>query len=161
LKSGPECGGFKKYLPTIILLDVIAVLIAVTYFSGNWVHKNVPQVTVFDAILLIVVGLAAGFLGGIIGTGGCSVMLPILHFWLRYPVPIAIGTTLFAVIFTTISGAFGHLIRKNLDRSAAFWIGGLGTLGVIVGSWLFTLLVSTVSVLNFILGVVFLWPSSE
>lgn len=159
MKGGSEGGEFRKYLPTVVLLTFVAVLIAITYFSGNWVQKNMPQVTVLDAILLIVVGLAAGLLGGIIGTGGCSVMLPVLHFWLGYPAPIAIGTTLFAVIFTTISGAYGHLVRRNLDRSAALWIWGLGTLGVIVGSWLFTLLVKSVSILNLILGLAFLWPS--
>jgi len=154
-----KSGFLKSYLPTIILLAVIALLMTTTYFSGNWVQKNVPQITAFNALLLIVVGLAAGLLGGLIGTGGCSVMLPILHFWLGYPAPFAIGTTLFAVIFTTLSGAYGHLVRRNLDRSAALWIGGLGTLGVLVGSWLFTLLVEHVNVLNLILGVVFLWPS--
>ncbi|MEM1558696.1 MAG: sulfite exporter TauE/SafE family protein [Candidatus Bathyarchaeia archaeon] len=36
---------------------------------------------------------------------------------------------------------------------------GLGTLGVLVGSWLFTILVEYVSILNLILGIVFLWTS--
>jgi hypothetical protein len=152
-------GFLKKYLPTIVLLSAIVIFMVVTFLSGNWVQKGAPQITLFDGILLIFVGLAAGLLGGLIGTGGCSVMLPILHFWLGYPAPLAIGTTLFAVIFTTLSGAYGHLVRKNLDRSAALWIGGVGTLGVLVGSWLFTILVEHVSVLNLILGVVFLWPS--
>jgi uncharacterized membrane protein YfcA len=78
---------------------------------------------------------------------------------MRYSAPLSIGTTLFAVIFTTISGAYGHLIRKNLDKKAAIWVGGLGTLGVIFGSWLFTLLVKHVSLLNLILGLAFVWPS--
>ncbi|MEM2961505.1 MAG: sulfite exporter TauE/SafE family protein [Candidatus Bathyarchaeia archaeon] len=86
-------------------------------------------------------------------------MLPILHFWMGYPAPLSIGTTLFAVIFTTISGAYGHLIRKNLDKNAAMWVGGLGTSGVILGSWLFTILVKHVSLLNLILGLAFIWPS--
>jgi len=72
---------------------------------------------------LTITGFAAGLLGGLIGTGGCSIILPTLHFWLGYPAPLVIGTTLFAVIFTTLSGAYGHLIRKNLDKNAALWIG--------------------------------------
>jgi uncharacterized membrane protein YfcA len=152
-------GSFRTYLSTIILLIIIAGLMTGTYMTGSWVKEGSPQITLFDGVLLIIVGLAAGMLGGLIGTGGCSVMLPILHFWLGYPAPLAIGTTLFAVIFTTLSGAYGHLVRKNLDKSVALWIGGLGTLGVLVGSWLFTMLVEHVSILNLILGVVFLWPS--
>lgn len=152
-------GFLKKYLPTVVLLLIIVVFIIWTFLTGNWVQTGVPQVSLFDAAILIFVGLIAGWLGGLIGTGGCSVMLPILHFWLGYPAPYAIGTTLFAVIFTTLSGAYGHLIRRNLDRRAALWIGGVGTLGVIVGSWLFTILVEHVGILSLILGVVFLWPA--
>lgn len=39
-------------------------------------------------------------------------MLPVLHFWLGFPAPIAVGTTLFAVIFTAISGGYGHFKQK-------------------------------------------------
>jgi len=152
-------GRLKNYLPTVALLIIIVGLMVIAFLSGSWVGRGAPQVTVLDGFLLTIVGFAAGLLGGLIGTGGCSVMLPILHFWMRYSAPLSIGTTLFAVIFTTISGAYGHLIRKNLDKKAAIWVGGLGTLGVIFGSWLFTLLVKHVSLLNLILGLAFVWPS--
>ena len=152
-------GFVKKYLPTIVLLSAIIAIMAAAFSTGNWTQGGSPQITFVDGILLVVVGVAAGLLGGLIGTGGCSVMLPILHFWLKYSAPLAIGTTLFAVIFTTLSGAYGHLVRKNLDKSAALWIGGAGTLGVLVGSWIFTILVKYVNLLNLTLGLAFLWPS--
>jgi len=110
-------------------------------------------------VALPAVGGAAGFLGGIIGTGGCSVMLPALHFWLGFDAPTAIGTTLFAVIFTAISGAWGHLRRGNLDPRAALWLGGSGIAGVALGSWLFLLLLPRAKLLNLVLGLAFLWPA--
>ena len=64
-------------------------------------------------------------------------MLPVIHFWMNYPAPIAVGTTLFAVIFTAVSGGYGHLIRRNLDVRATLWLGGIGVLGVLLGSWIF------------------------
>ncbi|MGC8850137.1 MAG: sulfite exporter TauE/SafE family protein [Candidatus Bathyarchaeia archaeon] len=149
----------RNYIPTLVLLLIIVGLMVIVHISGSWAGKGAPQVTILDGFLLTVVGFAAGLLGGLIGTGGCSVMLPILHFWMNYSAPLSIGTTLFAVIFTTVSGAYGHLIRKNLDKNAAIWVGGLGTLGVVLGSWLFTLLVKHVSLLNLILGLAFVWPS--
>jgi len=115
--------------------------------------------TPLTGILLVVVGFAAGLLGGLIGTGGCSVMLPIIHFWVGFEAPIAVGTTLFAVIFTAISGAWGHLVRHNLDVRATLYMGGAGILGVIFGSWLFTLIAPHSKTLGLILGVVFLWPA--
>jgi len=72
---------------------------------------------------------------------------------------LAVGTVLFAVIFTTISGGYGHLLHRNLDVRAAAWLGGAGILGVILGSWLFTLLASHAKLLGLILGLIFLWPA--
>ena len=117
--------------------------------------------TVITGIILVIVGFAAGLLGGLIGTGGCSVMLPIIHFWMGFDAPIAVGTTLFAVIFTAISGAWGHLVKRNLDVRATLWLGGFGILGVILGSWLFTLLVGQTRLLGLILGLIFLWPATR
>jgi len=90
--------------PTLVLLLII-VAIALWYFlSGLATHAaaGVPVINVVAGVVLLVVGFVAGLLGGLIGTGGCSVMLPVIHFWMSYPAPIAVGTTLFAVIFTAI-----------------------------------------------------------
>ncbi|MDK2463278.1 MAG: sulfite exporter TauE/SafE family protein [Candidatus Korarchaeota archaeon] len=111
-------------------------------------------------VLALLVGLAAGTLGGLIGTGGCSVMLPILHFYMDLSSPLAVGTTLFAVIFTTLSGAYGHLKIRNLDAKATAVMGGVGTLGVLLGSYLFTKITrSQIALLDLILGLVFILPS--
>ena len=111
-------------------------------------------------IVALVVGVLAGALGGLIGTGGCSVMLPILDFYLGMPATLAIGTTLFAVIFTTLSGAYGHLKIRNLDLKTTAIMGGAGTVGVLLGSYIFTGIAKTrLSLLNLILGSVFLLPS--
>ena len=111
---------------------------------------------------LIAVGILAGLLGGLIGTGGCSVMLPILHFGFGVGTPAAIGTTLFAVIFTAASGAWGHLAKRNLDARAAFWLGGGGLLGVLLGSWVFSYAAKAhLPVLDLVLGVLFLWPATR
>jgi len=68
-------------------------------------------------ILLSITGLIAGTLGGLLGIGGCVIMLPALVFVFRYPLPIAIGTTVTAVILTATSGAIGHIRLKNVDYS--------------------------------------------
>jgi hypothetical protein len=120
---------------------------------------GVSIMTTGKGTALAIIGFFAGLLGGLIGTGGCSVMLPIIHFWMGYPSPIAVGTTLFAVIFTAISGGYGHLIQRNVDKRTFLWLGGGGILGVLLGSWLFTLLSGQAKLLGLILGLIFLWPA--
>jgi uncharacterized membrane protein YfcA len=159
LMSGKSRGVWLDYLPTAALLLVIGGLAAWHLSSDTATGGIVVPVDLPAIILLAAVGLLAGLLGGLIGTGGCSVMLPVIHFWMGYPAPIAIGTTLFAVIFTAISGAYGHLVRRNVDLRATLWLGGAGILGVILGSWLFVLLAANVALLGLILGLAFLWPA--
>lgn len=116
-------------------------------------------------IFLFAIGIFAGLLGSLIGTGGCALMLPILFFGIYggdiNRLPIAIGTTLVAVIFTTVSGAYGHLRIGNVHKKTALWLGVGGTVGVIVGSLIFSYLVmyNYLSTLEFLLGLVFLWPA--
>lgn len=152
---------FKEQTPTAVLLLIIALMAGWYFLSGltAQVTADVPVVNLITGMVLVVVGFAAGVLGGLIGTGGCSLMLPVIHFWMGYPAPIAVGTTLFAVIFTAISGGYGHLVRRNLDVKAVLWLGGAGILGVILGSWLFTLLTAHSALLGLILGLIFLWPA--
>lgn len=138
-KSTSLLGG---QLPTLVLLLIIAALALWHFLSGTAAPAaaGVPEIGFIRGGVLVLVGFAAGILGGLIGTGGCSVMLPIIHFWMNYPTSVAVGTTLFAVIFTAISGGYGHLVRRNLDVKVVAWLGGAGILGVILGSWLFTLI---------------------
>jgi uncharacterized membrane protein YfcA len=150
---------FSKYKFTILLLLFMVNNTAWVIFVGQPPTGNMPALDAFMIVILAIVGLIAGLLGGWIGTGGCSVMLPVLHFWLGFPAPIAVGTTLFAVIFTAISGGYGHFRQKNVDKRVALWMGGAGIIGVIVGSWLFTYLSDQSTLLGFIIGIVFLWPS--
>lgn len=149
----------SKYKFTIILVIIMLIATTLTFSIGKTPPVGVPIMDAAMIAILAVVGFAAGVLGGWIGTGGCSVMLPVLHFWLGFPAPIAVGTTLFAVIFTAISGGYGHFVQKNVDKRATLWVGIAGIIGVILGSWLFTFLSSKSELLGFIIGLVFLWPS--
>jgi uncharacterized membrane protein YfcA len=149
---------YRTQSVTIVLLAIVAVIVVWAALTGQTAEGQ-PFIGVGQVILLLVVGFAAGLLGGLIGTGGCSVMLPIIHFWMGFPASLAVGTTLFAVIFTAISGAWGHLVRRNLDRRATLWLGGGGVLGVLLGSWIFTLIANQQALLGLVLGLLFLWPA--
>ena len=150
---------WRGQIPTAVLLLIIAATFIWMLAAGIGAAPGVAPLNAAKGVTLTVVGFVAGLVGGLIGTGGCSVMLPVIHFWMGYPASIAVGTVLFAVIFTAISGGYGHLLRRNLDVWAVVWLGGAGIVGVLLGSWLFTLLASHVKLLGLILGLIFLWPA--
>ncbi|MGE5391800.1 MAG: sulfite exporter TauE/SafE family protein [Deltaproteobacteria bacterium] len=112
-----------------------------------------------EVLLLLLIGLLAGTLGGLLGLGGGAIMLPALDFWLGYSSPSAIGTALFAVIFTVVSGAHGHYIRHNTSKEISRDISIGGMIGILVGSYIFTLLLSEIKLLNLCMGIFFLLPA--
>jgi len=76
------------------------------------------------------VGIAAGILSGLFGVGGGIVIVPSLiavygytEFNSPFTVHIAIATSLFTIIFTSISSAFKHSKNKNVLWAAAAVIG--------------------------------------
>lgn len=152
-------GSRRSYMPTFALFVVVVLLLIWSFQTGIALEDDVPPITALNAVLLLLVGFSAGLFGSLIGIGGGTIVLPIIHLWMGYSLPMAIGTTLFSTIFTALSGGYGHLIRQNLDLKATLWIGGAGILGVVLGSWLFTFLAIHVALLKFFLGLTFLLPA--
>lgn len=147
----------KTYGFVIGLLACLVASLAVSLYLHPLSYygiKSVPEV-----LLLLMIGFLAGLLGGLLGLGGGAIMLPALDFWLGYSSPAAIGTALFAVIFTVISGAYGHYIRGNTSREISRDISIGGVIGILVGSYIFTLLLSEIRLLNLCMGIFFLLPA--
>lgn len=119
--------------------------------SGDRVESMLQEMT------LLLTGLAGGIVGGLLGTGGCVIMLPALAFLFGYGLPVAVGTTITAVIVTASSGALGHVRRGNVDYRTAKVIAAFGALGALVGSSIFITLAGNISLLSLALGFAFLY----
>lgn len=64
---------------------------------------------------LIVLGFVVGTASGLLGVGGGFIMTPSLIYLFGIPTTIAIGTSLFQIIFTSGYGAFTHFFKGNVD----------------------------------------------
>lgn len=107
---------------------------------------------------LTITGIAAGILGAILGLGGGIIMLPAIQLLLGFDPIMAVGTSLFAVIFTSFSGALGHFRGGNVRLKSALLVGGGGLLGMLVGSHIFKHYLSgSVETLKLIMGLLFLF----
>lgn len=88
-------------------------------------------------IILFVIGIATGILSGMFGVGGGVIIVPSLiavysfmHFESPYLVHIAIATSLFTIIFTSLSSSHRHFKHGNVNIKAAFIIGTLSIVTV-------------------------------
>lgn len=103
-----------------------------------------------EIIILLSVGILAGFLSGFLGIGGGIVMVPALTFLLKFDMHLSVGSTLLAMVILTSTGALSHLKNKefNLKAWISLVVGGVPS--AYLGSELAALAPS--SYLSFIFG---------
>lgn len=151
----------QKYAFVIILLLLMAAALYWSLQAGLTppAAKGVPVVNTLMIAMLILLGIGAGFFGGLLGLGGGLILLPVLSFSMGFSTTMAVGTTLFAVIFTTISGGYAHMIRGNAHTRSSLLIALGGIIGITLGSGIFTILTTQMKILSLMLGLFFIVPS--
>lgn len=79
-----------------------------------------------DFIGALAIGLTAGIASGVAGIGGGVIMVPGMVFVLSMDQHVAQGTSLFAIIFTAISGTRVNVNNNRVDLRSAVIIGAIG-----------------------------------
>jgi len=75
-------------------------------------------------VKILLIGLVAGCLGGILGVGGGVVMIPLMVDFLKFKQHDAHGTSLVAVVCTGIVGTLTYYIHGTADLLASLLIAG-------------------------------------
>src|SRR3970040_3019570 len=70
---------------------------------------------------LVIAGLTVGFIVGLTGVGGGSLMTPIL-LWFGIPPTTAVGTDLLYAAFTKMGGVYVHHKKKNINWTITGWL---------------------------------------
>ena len=107
-----------------------------------------PVSFLIAAIVLLITGLGVGFASGLLGVGGCFIMIPVqvwaytaLGIPFNTAVAVAFGTNLFVVLPTAASGAYGHTKKDAVWWKAAIFLGVSGAAGAVIGATIATTLV--------------------
>lgn len=77
----------------------------------------------------------AGILSGLLGIGGGVLLVPILLLVMVVPMHIAVGTSMFLVALTSLSGAFQHFTLGNVDLQFGVLLSVGAFVGALVGAW--------------------------
>lgn len=86
-----------------------------------------------DIVAAILIGLAGGMLGGIVGVGGGVLFVPGLVLFLGLSQLDAVATSLLAIVFVGAVGAWRQDVYGNVRRKDALLLGLLSPIGVVVG----------------------------
>ena len=128
--SGSTMGGFSTFIT--MLLGVKFIIKPVMTTKENMTAVD-PKKRMIQSVLC---GTVIGFICGFIGAGGGMMMLLLLTSVLGYELKTAVGTSVFIMTFTALTGSLSH-----------FAIGGLPDLAVLVLCALFTLLFARIAAL--------------
>jgi len=149
---------FKTAIPIIVLAVVFSPLGAYStrYFSKEFLILIFSAFLIFAGSMMlfytpkkkdahsspgkelktgISLGFVAGYLGGLLGVGGGNFIVPALV-WLGFDSKKASATTAFIVIFSSLSGFFGHAAIGNINWRLLLFSSIGSVAGAIAGSWL-------------------------
>ncbi len=104
-----------------------------------------------------ILGLVTGFLSGLLGIGGGSMLVPAMNLAIGVPIHITVATSMFIMIFTSISGTLTHFWLQHIRFDYAAML----ILGIIFGAQIGAHYAAKVSAKNLrrIFGVVLLIAS--
>jgi uncharacterized membrane protein YfcA len=88
-----------------------------------------------EIIILLSIGLIAGFFSGLVGIGGGIIIVPVLIYFLHFTQQQAQGTTLFMFLFPIgILGVYNYYKAGYMDWKAAAFMGLTFVIGSFFGS---------------------------
>ncbi len=107
----------------------------------TWLHR-LPFKTRFraskifvSAVLPVALGMLVGLMSGVMGVGGGFIMVPMMIYLLRVPTGIAIGTSLFLVIFVSaIATVLQAAMNQTVDIALALLLMAGGVVGAEAGA---------------------------
>jgi len=83
-------------------------------------------------LVLIAIGLVAGFFSGMFGVGGGVIIVPMLIAFAAYPPKTAMATSLAAILFTATAAA--HANEGNVEWADAVLLGIPAVGGALIGA---------------------------
>lgn len=131
---GAALSGFiVSALPQIALLILFAFILAMSiykFFTAPIEPKSTPNES---KSMLFIVGVVIGAIAISTGTGGAIFLTPVLVGFMNWDIKKAVGTTLFFIIFGSISGFISLSANGLVDYDAGIAVGIGSLVGVYFG----------------------------
>ncbi|MGL5943983.1 MAG: sulfite exporter TauE/SafE family protein [Waterburya sp.] len=126
-------------IPPYVLLTIFGFFLLTNIFLMRLRKKLVAQernsAKLFNPILSkLATGSIAGFLAGLLGVGGGTIMVPLQMLLLDEEIKVAIRTSLGVIVMTTISACIFHAVEGNVLYVPGLILGVGGILGTQVGA---------------------------
>lgn len=139
-------GIIKQWLAPIfgVFLIIVAAQMVYKALSTKTAERCGEKDNIFETTLLkngkkIAVALVLSFFGGVaaglLGVGGGIILVPIMCYALDFPIHFSIPTSMFIMIFTSISGVASYALQGVIDPLFAVYLGVGSIFGAQVGAY--------------------------
>ena len=131
-----QIGGFEitKSIALMLLFAVVMIMASISMIrpSKNTTTEEEPMKYNYPMILLE--GTFVGVLTGLVGAGGCFLIIPALVLLAKMPMKLAVGTSLFIIAAKSLFGFIGDVQKTpNLDWTLLLTFTGFSILGIFIG----------------------------
>ncbi len=113
--SNTKDNKIKKIFPPIIKVKVNNDILKISFWK------------------VLIIGILIGFLSSTMGVGGGFVLLPILIYIIKIPVNLAVGTSIFTTLITSLSGSVVYIMANHVDWRSLFFMIITTILGTTLG----------------------------
>jgi len=144
---GAQVGSFFVVSVSKLLINSVLSLAMIFFGVSMWrsgvIHRPAKAIALPENLVvyfqkylsLIVIGFLIGLATGIFGAGGGLAIFIVLYSLLRLPIKTAVGTSIFVMFLTALSGVMGYIRYGRFDLTAGLIIGLAAALGGAVSSW--------------------------
>lgn len=116
-------GALSKRFETKFLLWLFfffLVVVGARMIYSYWEKEKTQEtprgpLTFPEMVLVAGVGLAVGFLAGLLGVGGGVLIVPFMVYILKFPTKVAAGSSHLIISFSALAGILGHAYSHKFD----------------------------------------------
>lgn len=128
-------------LQIVRIIFIVVILFLATSLLFVYPQRGLTvSLTLGSGLLVLVIGLLAGLMAGLLGIGGGGIVIPMLILTFGMSDLIAKGSALLMMVITCISGTVSNLRHGQIDYKAAIIIGISATFVAPLGAQIATLL---------------------
>ena len=150
--AGSQVGGWLLRLPAPSLPWILigfTLFVIVSQYLQVPTREGIVSLTPASCALLILVGVCAGILSGLVGVGGGSVIVPGMELAVGAGDLIARGTSLLVMIPTGIAGTVTNLRHRMVDLRVGLIVGASAAATAPAGRLVATLVSPSVGAILF------------
>lgn len=116
----------------LVLFSLLMITAAIGILKPRGINKPVlPEIQG-----LVLLGVFAGIISGLLGAGGTFIIIPALIFYASLNIKTAVGTSLVIISLNSLVGFLGDLQHHLIIWIDLLTITALGVSGMFIGHWL-------------------------